>query len=153
MFLSHLNYRLSPTARPSFKEPTKQKGISLAFLLFTIVIVSLLAAGLMRLNAQSGISTVHQVISTRAFFAAESGANLQALAVFPVNGAAGTCSSQNFNFTNSGLASCTATTSCSTVVINSNNYYQIVSQGQCNSGQPLQATRTIEVRLKQIINP
>lgn len=131
----------------------KQSGISMAFLLFTIVIVSLLAAALMKLNSQSGLSVAHQVISTRAFFAAESGASLQALAIFPVNGAAANCSNQTFNFNTAGLEGCRASTVCSSRVVNAVTFYSVQSQGVCNVGQPLQATRTIEIRLKDIIEP
>lgn len=129
---------------------TNQKGISLAFLLFTIIVVSLLAAALMRLNSQSNLSSAQQVIATRAFFAAESAANLQALAIFPVIGTGGSCSNQNYNFTAAGLEGCSASTTCSLITINTTNYYQVTSAGQCNSGQALQSTRTIEIRLKAI---
>ncbi len=131
----------------------KQAGISLAFLLFAIIIISLLAAALMRLNSQSSIGVAQQVMSTRAFFAAESGANLQALAIFPVSGATGVCGNQTYNFTNQGLSGCRATTSCSEIQVEGVSYYQVVSQGQCNIGNPLQATRTLEIRLKQVITP
>jgi len=130
--------------------PSKQKGISMAFLLFTIIIVSLLAAALMRLNSQSNISNAHQVISTRAFFAAESGAQLQALALFPVDASGATCSDTDYSFTLSGLKGCTASTTCSATIINTLSYYQVISTGQCNFGQPLQATRIIQVRLKSV---
>ncbi len=128
----------------------QQNGFSMAFLLFAIVIISLLAAALIQLNAQSNLANAQQVISTRAFFAAESGAQLQALRIFPVSGGAGTCSNQSFNFSNNGLNGCTTTTTCTTITVNSENYYQVTSAGQCNAGQPLQATRTIEVRLKDL---
>ena len=132
---------------------SKQKGISMAFLLFTMIIVSLLAAALMRLNSQSNISNAHQVISTRAFFAAESGAQLQALGIFPVNGIGGgiaACSNPGpiYTFTVEGLRGCKATLSCFGTTIGLDSYYQVISQGQCNTGQDLQSTRTIEVRLK-----
>jgi len=133
--------------------PSKQQGISLAFLLFAIIIVSLLAAALMRINNQSNVSVAQQVISTRAFFAAESGANLQALAVFPVAGGIGICGNQTYNMTINGLNGCRATTTCNNITINTVDYYQITSQGQCNIGNPLQATRTIEIRLKNISSP
>ena len=125
----------------------------MAFLLFAIIIVSLLAAGLMRLNSQSSLSTAHQVISTRAFFAAETGANLQALAVFPVAGGVGICTAQNYTFSTSGLNDCTSETTCNTITVDGTNFYQVISQGQCNTGQSLQATRTIEIRLKTLTSP
>ena len=133
--------------------PAKQAGISMAFLLFTIIIVSLLAAALMRLNSQSNVSNAHQVIATRAFFAAESGANIQALGIFPVAGGGGSCSNTTYSFSISGLNGCTASINCSTLTINAKSYYQITSIGQCNAGQDFQATRTVVVRLKGINTP
>lgn len=131
---------------------SKQKGISMAFLLFTMIVISLLATGLMRLNSQSSLSNAHQVISTRAFFAAESGAQLQALVIFPLAGG-GVCGNNNYNFTVGGLNGCRANTTCNSTTIGGDIYYQVVSVGQCNIGQPLQATRTIETRLKAINTP
>jgi MSHA biogenesis protein MshP len=148
----NLNYRYHKPNQNGFN-PVKQSGISMAFLLFTIVVVSLLAAALMKLNSQSGLSVAHQVISTRAFFAAESAANLQALSIFPVNGGAANCTNQTFNFNTPGLEGCSATTTCDARVVNTVTFYRVQSQGVCNAGQPLQATRTIEVRLKDIIAP
>ena len=133
--------------------PEKQTGISMAFLLFTIIVISLLAAALMKINSQSGLSVAHQVISTRAFFAAESGANLQALSLYPVNGSAAVCATQTFTFTTNGLNNCSATTRCETRTIDAINYYRIRSEGVCNAGQPLQATRIIEVRLRDLTSP
>jgi len=145
-----LKPKKNPSSKFAYLAPARQKGVSLAFLLFAIIIVSLLAAALVQLNSQSALSNAQQVISTRAFFAAESGAQLQAMRIFPVNGGAAVCANQNYNFTANGVAGCTAATTCGATNINGQNYYQVTSQGQCNAGQPLQATRTIEVRLKNI---
>lgn len=152
MFLNKifLNKKLSSTRKKSITLPQKQQGISLAFLLFAIIIISLLAAALMNLNAQANLSNVQQIISTRAFFAAESGAQLQAMRIFPLGGGGATCAAQNYNFTTDGLAGCTATTTCNAINVNGEDYYQVTSQGQCNAGNPLQATRTVEVRLKDL---
>lgn len=141
-------YLNSRTSQPESLK--KQQGVSLAVLLFIIIIVSLLAAAIIRLSTESSLSTAQQVISTRAFFAAESGAQLQAMALFPINGGAGTCANQTYNFAVAGINACTATTTCTTITVNSEDYFQVTSEGQCNTGQPLQATRTIEVRLKDI---
>ena len=129
--------------------PKYQQGISLAVLLFILIIIGLLATALTNLTSQSTQANAQQVIATRAFFAAESGANLQAQSIFPLTGAS-SCANQTYNFTGNGLNGCTATTVCNTITVNSEDYFQVTSTGQCNSGQPLQATRTIEVRLKDI---
>lgn len=135
----------------------KQSGISMAFLLFVIIIVSLLAAALMRLNSESGMSNAHQVISTRAFFAAESGAQIQSLATFPVLGGVIACPTPyTLTFNTPGLSGCSALISCTEIPITTGSlptvtsYFQIISQGQCNVEQPLQSTRTIEVRLRSL---
>ncbi|MGB0495086.1 MAG: PilX N-terminal domain-containing pilus assembly protein [Kangiellaceae bacterium] len=135
MFLKNLN------------QFSRQSGASLVIVLFIIVAIALLSAALVRLNSQSNASNAHQVISTRAFFAAESGANFQAMRIFPLSGAA-LCSNVTYNFTASGLNACVASTTCSVSVINGEDYYQITSEGQCNIGQAFQATRRIEVRLQ-----
>ena len=127
----------------------KQTGVSLVILLFIIVILALLSAALVRINSQSVMSNAHQVIATRAFFAAESGANFQSMRIFPLGGAS-VCSNQNFNFNVNGLNGCTAETQCSTFNINGQDFFQVISQGQCNIGQDFQATRTIEVRMQAL---
>ncbi|MET1255698.1 hypothetical protein [Aliikangiella maris] len=143
-------YIAHKAALSKFADRKLTYGFSMTFLLFTIVIISLLAAGLVRLNSQSVMTNAQQVIATRAFFAAESGAQLQALQIFPVAGGSGACSNQNFSFNTSGLNGCQANTTCNAITINGINYFQIISQGQCNLGTPLQSSRTIEVRLREI---
>jgi len=130
--------------------PARQRGVSLAILLFIIVIIGLLTATLVTLTSHSTQANAQQVIATRAFFAAESGAQRQVMAVFPIAGGGATCNNQTFNFNVDGLQGCSAATSCSAVTIGGKSYYQIISRGQCNSGQVLQATRVIEVRLKDL---
>ncbi len=127
----------------------KQSGISLAILLFIIVILALLSAALVRINSQSVISNAHQVIATRAFFAAESGANFQAMRIFPLSGVS-ICANQNYSITSQGLAGCVAQTQCSSFNVDGRNYFQVISQGQCNIDQDFQATRTIELRLQDL---
>ncbi len=147
-----MSRRLLARCRQNKPALAKQAGISMAFLLFAIIIMSLLAAGLMRLNSQSTTANTQQVISTRAFEdRLDTIENVrQAMALFPVSGV-GACANQIYNFsTTNGLSGCTATTSCTNTTINGVNYYQVNSVGQCNAGQPLQATRTIQVRLKDI---
>jgi len=127
----------------------KQTGISLAILLFIIVVLALLSAALVKINSHSVSSNAHQVVATRAFFAAESGANFQSLRIFPVSGVS-VCSSQNYSFSSAGLNGCEAQTQCNSFSVNGRNFYQIISQGQCNIGTTFQSTRTVEVRLQPV---
>ncbi|WP_196139766.1 hypothetical protein [Aliikangiella sp. G2MR2-5] len=118
-------------------------------LLFIIVILGLLAATLVSLNSLSTQANAHQVISTRAFLAAKSGADYMAMRVFPQSGAS-SCGNTTLNFTTNGLNGCSASITCTAIPVGSNNYYQILSNGVCNAGQTFQASRTIEMRLKPI---
>ena len=127
----------------------KQSGVSLAILLFIVVILAILSAALVSINSQSVMSNAHQVIATRAFFAAESGANFQSMRIFPLSGAS-ICANQNFATNVNGLNGCTAQTQCNTFNVDGLDFYQIISQGQCNAGQDFQATRTIEVRMQAL---
>lgn len=127
----------------------KQKGVSLAILLFIIVVLALLTAALVKINSQSVASNAHQVIATRAFFAAESGANFQSMRIFPLSGIS-VCANQNFPITTVGLNGCVAQTQCNIFNVDGRNFYQIISQGQCNIGQNFQSTRTIEVRMQSL---
>ena len=127
----------------------RQSGASLIMVLFIVVVLALLSAALVRINSQSVISNAHQVIATRAFFAAESGANFQSMQIFPLSGAS-VCANRNFAINVSGLNGCTAQTQCNTISVNSRDFYQVISQGQCNVGQDFQATRTIEVRMQAL---
>jgi len=127
----------------------KQSGISLALLLFIIVILALLSATLININSQSVSSNAHHVIATRAFLTAESGANFQALKIFPLSGVS-VCNDQNFSLSTAGLNGCIAQTQCNLFNVNGRDFYQVISQGQCNIGQVFQATRTIEVRLQTV---
>lgn len=131
------------------RNSNKQSGVSLVILLFIIIILALLSAALVRINSQSVISNAHQVIATRAFFAAESGANFQSMRIFPLIGAS-VCANQNFAINVNGLNGCTAQTQCSTFNVDGLDFYQVISQGQCNIGQDFQATRTIEVRMQAL---
>jgi MSHA biogenesis protein MshP len=128
----------------------KQQGLSLALLLFIIIIIALLSTALARLNSQSSISNSQQVIAARAFFAAESGAQRQAMAIFPVSGVGSNCINQTYNFTTNGLTGCDAITTCSAITIGTETFYQVISQGRCSSGSDLSANRSIEVRLKTV---
>jgi len=138
-----------PKRAISIKFLKKQTGISLAILLFIIVILAILSAALVSINSQSVSSNAHQVIATRAFFAAESGANFQSQRIFPLSGTT-QCSNQNYSFSSPGLNGCIAQTQCTNFVLSGKNYYRVISQGQCNTGQAFQATRTVEVRLQAV---
>ena len=124
----------------------KQRGLGLPVALFIIVIMSLIAVAVNQLSVSSSQSYSQNVLSTRAFYAAESGAQLRAEdtlspAACVCNGGADV----TYNFTVTGLNQCSAETNCTSFSANGNTYCTIVSIGRCNNTV---AERTVEVRLK-----
>ena len=125
----------------------RQQGFALPVAVFIIVIMALLGAAMVSImqSGQQGVSTA--VLSTRAFFAADTGAQ-QALAnLFPLDGSAASClaSYPTVNYNTSGMAGCSAAVTCSSVVVGSKTYYTLTSTGTCSiSGE--RAVRQMELR-------
>ena len=124
-----------------------QRGFSLPIAIFILVIMALLGAAMVTLmqNSQRSVSTA--VLSTRAFFAAQSGAQYTLSQLFPLNGGAATCvaSYPTINYSTAGLAGCTAVIACSSSTIGSKTYYTLSSTGSCDAGS-IHAVRQVEVR-------
>jgi MSHA biogenesis protein MshP len=124
----------------------KQGGLGLPVALFIIVIMSLIAIAVNQLGASSSQSYSQNVLSTRAFYAAESGAQLRAEnTLTPTACACSGGADVTYNFTVTGLNQCSAVTNCTSFSANGNTYCTIVSIGRCNNAV---AERTVEVRLK-----
>ncbi len=123
---------------------SKQSGLSLPVALFIITIMSIIAVAVNRMNEASSQSYSQNILSSRAFYAAESGAQLRAHAVLsttPCN-----CGVDvDFAFSVVGLNSCSANTSCDQFIGNGDTFCTITSIGSCDNTN---AQRTIEVRLK-----
>jgi len=123
-----------------------EQGFSLPVAIFILVIMALIAVAAVSImeTGQSGVS--NDVMSTRAFYAAESGAQTVLAQIFPLNSGAANCQAsyptQTFSIT--GLANCTASTQCSARSVGSRTYYTITSTGNCSSGT-ISATRQIEM--------
>lgn len=123
---------------------SKQSGLGLPVAIFIITIMSIIAVAVNRLNEASSQSYSQNVLSTRAFYAAESGAQLRAQAV--LIGPVCVCGSDVvYPFLVAGLASCQASTVCTSFVVNTETYCTIVSTGRCDGTS---AERAVEVRLK-----
>ncbi|MEH6557963.1 MAG: hypothetical protein V7459_01155 [Oceanicoccus sp.] len=117
----------------------KQQGISIVLAIFVLVILSLLAAAMFNIMAAGADSVAREVVSTRALFAADSGAQRQLNAIFPPGGVAVTASCSNAEgtprtntFTMGGLVGCNdVVVVCEYVSIDTINYFSITSTGQC----------------------
>jgi MSHA biogenesis protein MshP len=122
----------------------KQLGLGLPVALFIITIMSLIAVAINQLGESASQSYGQNLLSSRAFYAAESGAQLRAQSVLsatPCNCGA----NQTYNFSVSGLNACSAITTCMQFDANTETFCTISSIGSCDNSN---AQRTIEVRLK-----
>ena len=128
----------------------RQAGAGLPIALFIITVLALLVAGMAQLQESSGQAVSLQIQSQRAFFAAESGAQVAVRDVLE----GGSCSavSSPLDFTVSALDGCSASVACNSVAANikgpgGDTVFSIASRGQCGSG-PDQSERTVEVRVR-----
>jgi MSHA biogenesis protein MshP len=128
-----------------------QRGAGLPIAIFVITALALIVAGMAQQQQSTGLAVSQQILSQRAFYAAESGA--QAAVTEALYG--GGCGSvpAALNFTEAALNSCSASLSCSTVQADISGspapetIYTLVSTGQCGSGGE-RATRVVEVRVR-----
>jgi MSHA biogenesis protein MshP len=128
----------------------RQAGAGLPIALFIITVLALLVIGMSQLQQASGESVSLQIQSQKAFFAAESGAQVGVRDV--LEGSSCGASNSPLAFTTPALNGCSATLSCESVTEilggpGGNTVYSITSTGQCGSGSD-QAIRVIEVRVR-----
>ncbi len=123
----------------------RQAGLSLPAVIVIVVILGIVGAGLVNLTATSNVAVGNEVLSIRAFMAAESGAQNGMARLFPLGGGAAQCNTLNVNFNNAGLIGCSASITCTgPVSIGGHDMYTLTSTGQCGSGESV-ASRTLRV--------
>lgn len=141
---------MSPEFRPSCghrsRQRQRQQGLGLVSAIFVITIMALLAAGISSLVVTGQQSYGQDILSVRAFLAAQSGAQLAAHAVLPPTGS-GRCATITPTLPAPGLAGCSVEASCASVAVASVTYYSIRSTGQCGAGAD-RALRQITLRLQ-----
>jgi MSHA biogenesis protein MshP len=108
-------------------------GLGLVSAIFLILVVGVLVVAIARMVRTSGDAFAQDVISHRAFLAAESGAQLGLNRVFAPAGA-GSCTSWTFDLDGAGLPSCAASVSCTSDVVAAATYYTLTSAGRCDVG-------------------
>ncbi|MBL3558347.1 MULTISPECIES: hypothetical protein [Marinobacter] len=129
----------------------KQSGAGLPVALFIVTVLAFLVLGMSQLQQGSGESISLQIQSQRAFFAAESGAQVAVRDVLEADSCSGLHSPLAFNDAN-GLQGCSATMTCESVTADiggsgGNTVFTITSSGQCGAGAD-QASRSVEVRVR-----
>ncbi|GGA82933.1 hypothetical protein GCM10011369_26170 [Neiella marina] len=139
---------------------TSQRGASLMVALFLLVILSVLAARLINVLSDSSRSIAVEVYGTRALMAAQSGADLALVKLFPLdNGVGAGCgavpTSDSGEFAdNAGLLRCSATIGCQQQAIPDavgSVLYTITVTGFCAGGggeEAIRAERIIELEAR-----
>lgn len=128
----------------------QQQGIGLPATVFLIVIIALIVLALGDLTRKSALGFGQDFYSIRAFYAAESGAQIALNRVFV---GAQTCDNtlSDIDFDNAGanpgLDLCSAVLSCRQDIVDSITYYTFTSTATCGSGFE-QAQRSVEVRAR-----
>ena len=129
----------------------QQIGAGLPIALFIITVLALIVASMAQQQESAGASVGQQILSQRAFYAAESGAQVAVNEALS-GGSCGSVSS-TVSFSSGGLSGCSADITCTSVQADIDGssapetVFTLVSGGQCGSG-PEAASRTIEVRVR-----
>lgn len=126
--------------------PAKQRGLGLPMAIFIITVMAFIAVAINELSEGGAKAVGANVLSMRAFYAAESGANI----VLAINGSGAPCGAATTvtiaqGQMRNGLANCTARITCTPQ--GSGPIYVLNSRGQCGTGIDM-ATREIEVVLE-----
>lgn len=130
--------------------PARQRGAGLPLALFIIVVLALVVAAMAEMQRGSGEMSSLQIQSQRAFYAAESGAQVALSQLMPPGGSTGASCTAPFyqrTFTQPGLGGCSATVACRADKVSGVNYYTLDSVGLCGNGID-QAKRAVEVRVQ-----
>ncbi|TMM47828.1 PilX N-terminal domain-containing pilus assembly protein [Colwellia ponticola] len=134
---------------------TQQKGSALVLAIFIIVVMTLLGTALVRMISTNAETIVYEVIGTRAYQAAQAGAQRKLREIFPLSSASSTCpvAPSTYSFVNTeGLKGCEATVivDCKLYqTVNNITYYTVISTGKCSVGEVL-TSRTIEIDARSL---
>lgn len=128
---------------------TKQKGLGLPSALFLILVLVILLATMNRLNEASATASGREWLSLRAFYSAESAAQLSAVHALNSEQSMTTCNASfmsNQTLSASGMSDCVINVICETQVVNTQTYYTFTNEGRCGSGVEA-AARIIQIRV------
>lgn len=131
----------------------REQGFMIPLALFILVGMLALALAASRLTGQSSTSATLELMSTHAFYAAESGGQYGMHQLFfnvvdqadATSRCTGLATTLNFSGTAaSGLQSCQTTVSCASHTTAGTSFYTVTSAASCGSGS-LSAQRTIQI--------
>lgn len=133
------------------KNKQRQKGSALVIAVFIMTVMLLLASSLIKLLESNTESVNYEVLGTRAFMAARTGAQWQLSQIFPLNGDTASCPANIPDLDLSGidgLNTCVAEITCSeSSGIDGVNYYTVTSTGSCGAAQ-IATSRTVQVEVR-----
>ncbi len=131
---------------------TSHNGSALVLALFIIVIVTLLGTALVRMISSNAETIAYEVLGTRAYQAAQAGAQIKLEKIFPLSGSSECTASSTYDFSGiDGLDNCQASVECdATDPIDGITYYTITSNGQCDF-LGVFTSRTIEVKARNVL--
>ncbi|SEB00537.1 hypothetical protein [Alkalimonas amylolytica] len=123
-----------------YPNPRQHQGSALVVAIFVIVVIFGLLLAMSRILLSSSESVVYEVLGTRALLAAQSGLELAATQLFPLEQETAGCSavSAQFLLAGSGLSNCRVRLSCSAsepldTGTNQGQLFLLQSIGECRS--------------------
>lgn len=126
------------------------QGFGLPAAIFIITVLAMIVAAITSLGESSSVAFGQDINSIKAFYAAESGAEIGLARRFDVTGSPEACGN-NLYVDNSGLTGlngCSVEVDCDTANADGIDYYTITSTATCGSGRDA-AQRVVEVRAKE----
>ena len=129
--------------------PAQQRGSALIIGVFVITVMFLLASALINIVQDSDTALTQEVWGTRAFAAANSGADAALAQLFPLNGSVGIClATSTWNPPNvTGFHACSVTLTCTAYAVDAVTQYRINSKAICESGET-RVSRQVEVEAR-----
>ena len=134
----------------------KQNGSALVMAIFIIIVVLLLATAVSRVLSSSATTIAYQVVGTRAFAAANSGAEYQLKQIFPLK----TSATEPPNVCNDvidkvllsdGLKNCRFSVVCEpSFSFDGVNYLRFKSTGTCELDNGNYTSRTVEIQARSL---
>ena len=133
-----------------FLDSKNTQGFGLPAAIFVITVLSMIVAAISSLGESSSVAFGQDINSIKAFYAAESGAEIGLARKFAVTGAIAGCASSIYVDSSglTGLNGCSVTVDCSSATVNGIDYYTLISTATCGNG-PDAAQRVVEVRAKE----
>ena len=134
-----------------FRNLNHSRGFSLPIAIFIITVMALIGTAMVSITQTGQESVASEIQSIRAFYSAESGAQLAMHQLFPLNGGASSCANVTAvspkTLSAGGFTGCIVTLGCDDSVHPSNSYFVITSTANCSFAGTV-TSRTITVMAK-----